>query len=120
MPVLSLVPQAGWAQMDEIIVSTRRREESLQDVPIAVTAIGAEAIERQNINRLEDIVNLAPSVQFDNGFGPADTRITIRGLSNSRGRSNVAFLIDGIDVTTETLISAGSGLLANRRLLDDV
>ncbi|MDH4022763.1 MAG: TonB-dependent receptor, partial [Gammaproteobacteria bacterium] len=61
-----------------------------------------------------------PSVQFDQSFGPADNRITIRGLSNTRGRSNVAFLIDGIDVTTETLISAGSGLLANRRLLTDV
>ena len=102
------------------MVSTRRREESLQDVPIAVTAIGAQTIERQNINSLEDVVQLSPSVQFDNSFGPADTRITIRGLSNTRGRSNVAFLIDGIDVTTENLISAGSGLLANRRLLNDV
>jgi outer membrane receptor protein involved in Fe transport len=115
-----MVPVAGWAQMDEIIVSTRRREESLQDVPIAVTAIGAETIERQNLNSLEKIVALAPSVQFDNAFGPADTRITIRGLSNTRGRSNVAFLIDGIDVTTENLVTAGSGLLANRRLLNDV
>jgi outer membrane receptor protein involved in Fe transport len=61
-----------------------------------------------------------PSVQFDQAFGPADNRITIRGLSNTRGRSNVAFLVDGIDVTTENLISAGSGLLANRRLLSDV
>jgi outer membrane receptor protein involved in Fe transport len=120
VPVALSVPVTGWAQMDEIVVSTRRREESIQDVPIAVTAIGAEQIERQNINSLEDIVKLAPSVQFDNSFGPADTRITIRGLSNTRGRSNVAFLIDGIDVTTENLISAGSGLLANRRLLNDV
>jgi outer membrane receptor protein involved in Fe transport len=120
VPVLSLVPVAGWAQIEEIVVTTRRREESLQDVPIAVTAIGAEQIERQNINSLQDVVNLAPSVQFDNSFGPADNRITIRGLSNTRGRSNVAFLIDGIDVTTENLVTAGSGLLANRRLLNDV
>jgi outer membrane receptor protein involved in Fe transport len=113
-------PADGWAQIEEIVVTTRRREESLQDVPIAVTALGAEQIERQNINSLTDIVQLAPSVQFDNAFGPSDTRITIRGLSNTRGRSNVAFLIDGIDVTTENVISAGSGLLANRRLLNDV
>ena len=120
LPVFLTLPAAGWAQMEEIVVSTRRREESLQDVPIAVTAIGAEQIQRQNINSLEDIVKLSPSVQFDNSFGPADNRVTIRGLSNTRGRSNVAFLIDGIDVTTENLISAGSGLLANRRLLNDV
>ncbi|MDJ0929481.1 MAG: TonB-dependent receptor [Gammaproteobacteria bacterium] len=120
IPVLVAVPRDGWAQVEEIIVTTRRREESLQDVPIAVQAIGSQQIERQNINRLEDIVKLSPSVQFDTSFSPADTRITIRGLSNTRGRSNVAFLIDGIDVTTENLITAGSGLLANRRLLNDV
>ena len=120
VPALTMLPVNGWAQMDEIVVSTRRREESLQDVPIAITAIGSEQIERQNINSLNDVVKLAPSVQFDNPFSPADTRITIRGLSNTRGRSNVAFLVDGIDVTTENLVTAGSGLLANRRLLNDV
>lgn len=121
LPVLAAMPAVGWAQgMDEIVVSTRRREESLQDVPIAITAIGSEQIQRQNINSLNDIVKLAPSVQFDTSFGPADTRVTIRGLSNTRGRSNVAFLIDGIDVTTENLVVPGSGLLANRRLLNDV
>ncbi len=120
VPALCLLPRAGWAQIEEIVVTTRRREESLQDVPIAVTAIGAEQIARQNINSLTDIVKLAPSVQFDNAYGPSDTRITVRGLSNTRGRSNVAFLIDGIDVTTENVIAAGSGLLANRRLLNDV
>ena len=44
----------------------------------------------------------------------------MRGLSNTRGRSNVAFLVDGVDITTENFISAGSGLLANQRLLTDV
>lgn len=120
VPAMLFAPGVGWAQIEEVVVTTRRREESLQDVPIAVTALGAEQIARQNINSLADIVQLAPSVQFDNAFGPSDTRITVRGLSNTRGRSNVAFLIDGIDVTTENVISAGSGLLANRRLLNDV
>lgn len=120
VPLLSSVPRTGWAQIEDIVVTTRKREESLQDVPIAVQAIGTEQIERQGISSLEDIVKLAPSVQFDTSFGPADTRVTIRGLSNTRGRSNVAFLVDGVDVTTENLITAGSGLLANRRLLNDV
>jgi outer membrane receptor protein involved in Fe transport len=106
--------------VEEIVVTTRKKAENLQDVPIAVNAIGAEQIERQGISSLADIVKLTPSAQFDTAFGPQDTRITIRGLSNTRGRSNVAFLVDGIDVTTENAITAGSGLLANRRLLGDV
>ena len=118
---LSLVCSTpGYAQIEEVTVTTRKREENLQEVPLAVTAITADQIERQGISDLDDIASKDPSVQFDTAFGPADTRITIRGISNTRGRSNVAFLIDGIDVTTENLNAAGSGLLANRRLLSDV
>lgn len=114
------VPLVGWAQLEEIIVTTRKKTENLQDVPIAVDAISAEQIERQGISRISDITKLSTSVQFDQSFGPQDIRIAVRGLSNTRGRSNVAFLIDGVDVTTENFISAGSGLLANQRLLTDV
>ncbi|MDQ1302885.1 MAG: iron complex outerrane recepter protein, partial [Pseudomonadota bacterium] len=116
----SSVPVTVLAQIEEVVVTTRKREENLQDIPLAVSAITAEQIQRQGINSLADVVQNQPSVKFDQSFGPADNRITVRGLSNTRGRSNVAFLIDGIDVTTENLISAGSGLLANRRLLSDV
>ena len=115
-----LVPQTGWAQIEEIIVTTRRREESLQEVPIAVTAISAEQIEREGIRNLFDIARLDPSVTMDVAFAPSDTKVAIRGLSNTRGRSNVAFLVDGIDVTTENLGLPGSGMLANMRLLSDV
>jgi outer membrane receptor protein involved in Fe transport len=117
---VSTLPLAALAQIEEVVVTTRKREENLQDIPLAVSAITAEQIQRQGISSLADVVENQPSVQFDQSFGPADNRITVRGLSNTRGRSNVAFLIDGIDVTTENLISAGSGLLANRRLLSDV
>ena len=120
LAVLQALPLIASAQIAEVVVSTRRREESLQDVPIAVSAITTEQIERQGISDLKDVVQNQPSLQFDQSFGPADNRITIRGISNTRGRSNVAFLVDGIDVTTENLVSAGSGLLANRRLLTDV
>ncbi|KAA0206955.1 MAG: hypothetical protein EDM71_08550 [Proteobacteria bacterium] len=118
--VTMAMPGAAWSQIEEIVVTTRKKEENLQDVPIAVSAITADQIERQGVADLSDVVKSSPSVQFDRAFGPSDTRITIRGLSNTRGRSNVAFLVDNIDVTTENLISAGSGLLANRRLLSDV
>lgn len=119
-PPLLLMPTAGWAQLEEVVVTTRRRTESLQDVPIAVRAITAEEIQRTGINDLGDVARLTPSVSFDSGYNPTDTRVNIRGLSATRGRANVAFLIDGIDVTSENVIAAGSGLLANQRLLNDV
>lgn len=114
------VSPAAWAQIEEVVVLTRKTEERLQDVPIAVEVISGQVLERQGISSLSDITQLSSSVQFDEVFTAADVRISIRGLSNTRGRSNVAFLVDGIDVTTENLLSAGSGLLANQRLLNDI
>jgi outer membrane receptor protein involved in Fe transport len=118
--VLVWMPSVGLAQIDEIVVTTRKRTENLQDVPIAVQALTDQQIQRQGITGLKGISKYSPSLGFDTGYNPTDTRVSIRGLSASLGRSNVAFLVDGIDVTTENLIAAGSGLLANRRLLNDV
>jgi outer membrane receptor protein involved in Fe transport len=118
--VLAGTPAVGLAQIDEIVVTTRKREENLQDVPISVQAFTDQQIQRQGITNLEDISKYSPSLGFDTAYNPTDTRVSIRGLSASLGRSNVAFLVDGIDVTTENLIAPGSGLLANRRLLNDV
>lgn len=84
--------------LEEIVVTARKREENLQDVPLAVSAISAEQIERAGIRSVEDVVARDPSMSFDLGIAPYDTRIVIRGLSPTRGRPNVASLVDGIDV----------------------
>ncbi len=75
----STVPIAAIAQIEEVVVTTRKREENLQDIPLAVSAITAEQIQRQGINSLSDVVASQPSVQFDQSYGPADNRITVRG-----------------------------------------
>lgn len=105
---------------EEIKVTARRKSESLQEVPLAVTAISSDAIQKRGIDRLEGIIALDPSIVVDQGFSAEDTRIAIRGLSNTRGKSNVAFLVDGVDVTSESTLSAGSSLLVSQRLLGDV
>jgi len=107
-------------EREEIVVTTRRREENLQEVPLAVTAITEQQIQDRGIRNIRGVVQLDPSVIIDEGFTAEDTRIAIRGLSNTRGRSNVAFLVDGVDVTSEAIGVSGSSLLVNQRLLADV
>jgi len=107
--------------VDEIVVTTRKREENLQEVPIAINVLGAEQIAREGIRGLDEISKLSPSIQFERGFSENGVRVTIRGLSNTRGRANAAFLVDGIDVTSEvTGNNSGSPQLINQRLLNDV
>ncbi len=107
-----------WAQIDEIVVSVRKKAENLQDVPISVTAFGEEAIQRQGIRNVFDVAKYSPSIQFDESFAQSDTRIVVRGLSPTRGRQNAALLVDGIDVSSEAITSSGGSLLVNTRLID--
>ncbi|MBM4224629.1 MAG: hypothetical protein FJ167_07525, partial [Gammaproteobacteria bacterium] len=50
----------GGLSLEEIVVTARKREESLQDVPIAVTAFSAEDISNRQVNSLDDIAKFAP------------------------------------------------------------
>jgi len=108
----------AWGAIDEIRVSARKREENLQDVPIAVEAFTIEEIERLNINSLDDITNRSASLVLDQGFSPQDTRITIRGLAPIQGRQNAAVLQDGIDISSQAIVTNGGSLLINPRLFD--
>jgi outer membrane receptor protein involved in Fe transport len=115
VPMTSAFAQEG---LEEIIVSTRKRAENLQDVPIAITAITADTIERQGIRDIADVVKQSPSVSYDKGFSPDDNRVSIRGITANRGRPAVATLVDGIDISSESIGVAGGSLLINPRLLD--
>ena len=116
-----LAVPTGAFGIEEIVVTTRYKEENLQTVPIAITAIGEDRLQKSGVNSLEDLTRLTPSVSINEAMSQNDQRITIRGLTNSRGRSNVAFLVDGVDVTSETTgTNAGSPMLVNQRLLNDI
>jgi outer membrane receptor for ferrienterochelin and colicin len=105
--------------IEEVVVSTRKLEENLQEVPIAVNAISAQTLQDRGVTDLAEVVRQNPSVILDQGFSPQDTRIVIRGLSPTRGRQNVAVLQDGVDVSSESLSgTAGGSLLINPRLFD--
>ncbi|WP_214229588.1 TonB-dependent receptor [Pedobacter sp. B4-66] len=89
------------AQLDEIVVTSRRRSEVLQDVPIAITVIGGQAAENAgafNVNRLKELV---PSVQLY-ASNARNTTLNIRGLGSTFGLTNdgidpgVGFYVDGV------------------------
>jgi iron complex outermembrane recepter protein len=104
--------------LSEITVTARRREESLQSVPLTVTAISSEAILNKGIRDLSDVVKLTPGIFFDKGFVQQDVRPNIRGLPATRGRPPVGILLDGIDISSESIATAGAGNLANLKLID--
>ncbi len=74
-----------------IIVSARRRDESAQDVPIALSVVGAAQLEATGNYSLTQVQQIVPSLQVFS-FNPRNTNINIRGLG-----SNVALTNDGLE-----------------------
>ncbi|WP_108471291.1 TonB-dependent receptor [Rhodanobacter thiooxydans] len=74
----------GVKQLDQITVTARKREETLQDVPIAVSAFTAQALETQNVQNLSDLQGKVPSLQIYAARG-SNTTLTayIRGVGQA-------------------------------------
>lgn len=95
------------AETGEIVVTARKREENLIDVPIAITAVTAEQLERANVDNISDLAFQTPGLSFRQGFGrtgagqgnDGPSRPSIRGMSNILGAANASFFVDGIYVS---------------------
>ena len=75
------VAPAERASIEDIIVTARRREESAQSTPVAVTAIGGQQLKDLASVRLSDIASLAPSVKITTASGSANAPVIfIRGI----------------------------------------
>lgn len=81
----------------EILVSARRRSESVQSVPIAVTVLTAQDIARSGVEGVGDIANLSPNVSFDNALNLGTNFLTIRGQGQSQyAPPPAAIVVDGV------------------------
>ncbi|MFU7529614.1 TonB-dependent receptor [Qipengyuania sp. ASV99] len=91
-----------------IIVTARKQEESLQDVPVAVAVISGETIDDFRIDEAADLVSRIPALSVQVGGSGAGAQIGIRGI-NSSNISNafdsaVAINVDGIAVSTQRIL----------------
>lgn len=73
---------AAPSYIEEVLVTSQKREQNLQDVPIAVTALGHKSLELHRIRGVEDIVHKVPGF-FISQQGPNDPELTIRGIGSS-------------------------------------
>ncbi|QCZ93315.1 TonB-dependent receptor [Salinimonas iocasae] len=101
-PVLAQEESAN-AKIETIEVTATKRTESIQDVPVAVTALNGEALENRGIDSFQDYVEFLPNVTFQ-GTGPGQNEIYIRGAATTQSnimlssvqalQPSVAFYLD--------------------------
>lgn len=87
---------------DVITVTARRREETLLDAPVAVSAFSADDINALGLNSVDDVARFTPGLSFSAAFGRSTERPVIRGQSNVLAgvqfgvESGTAYFVDGI------------------------
>jgi iron complex outermembrane recepter protein len=84
-------------EFGDIVVTARRREENLQDVPDSITAFSATAIADRRLERIDDFLAVTSNVRINNDQDTATNNISIRGLGANRNQAAaVAFSVDGV------------------------
>src|ERR1700683_2344631 len=73
-------PQSAQGGLEEITVTARRRAESLQTVPVAVSVMSGAQLATENLNNIQDISAEMPSLDFRNGASNKDRDVFIRGI----------------------------------------
>ncbi len=93
------IANAEKAMSDEIIVTARRRSETLQEVPIAVSVISGKTLKTENLNNVPDLIQIIPAITL-RPSGTKDTGLLIRGLgtitTSPGAEPTVSVVIDGV------------------------
>lgn len=94
-------PQERAANLGDIVVTARRSAETLQDVPVAVTALGGDFIERQNISSAADVPQFAPNLTVEQQPSSLSAAtVYIRGIGNQEpsavSEQGVGIYLDGV------------------------
>ncbi len=96
------VPAAESETQDgnEIVVTATKREQTLQDVPVAVSVTTADAIEKAQIRDIRDLSTLVPSLRVNQLQSSANTNFYIRGFGNGANNAgiepSVGLFVDGV------------------------
>lgn len=96
---------AGGAVVEELVVTAQKREENIQDVPVAVTAFTTKKLEELNVNNFDDYVKFLPSVAFQSA-APGYSNVYMRGVASggdgnhSGSLPSVGTYLDEAPITT--------------------
>ena len=100
-------------QLQEIVVTAQRREQSILQVPVAVTALSSEALESRGITNSSQLAMAVPNLQINSSFGDTQPNFSLRGVSvaneyNSNQVSPVGVYINDVYIVSRA--SQGMGL----------
>lgn len=112
-------PQLAYAQAapadeeateDVIIVTARKQDETLQEVPVTITSVGADTLEKYSVDEVSDVTSRIPTLNIQVGGSGSGGQISLRGVGSSNISASfdsaVAFDYDGVQVSTMRMVQS--------------
>lgn len=102
----------GASALEEIIVTATKRDATLAEIPMSVSVLGGDTMERQRILNFQDMVPLVPGLSIT-GSASGLNRITLRGLNTSGVASTVGVYLGEVPFGSSTALANGAILSAD-------
>ncbi|MDQ0466887.1 outer membrane receptor protein involved in Fe transport [Caulobacter ginsengisoli] len=97
--------------LSDVIVTARKREENIQNIPVAVSALSGKQLERQSLKSIEDISASMPQLTVSRGSSGSGATISVRGIGSSSTsigiEQSVAVIVDGVYYGQGRIINEG-------------
>lgn len=120
-PALAQEAEAEEDDSNTIVVIGRISEESLQEVPVAITAISGDTLDNFRIDEAVDVASRIPALNVQVGGSGAGAQISLRGVGSSNISNSfdsaVALNVDGVSVSTQRLLQSAFFDLAQIEVL---
>lgn len=106
-PTWAQAPTQGEGTLEEIVVTAEKRTEGLQNIPIAITAVTGNTLEKAGVQKVGDLTQLTPSLQFGQRSG--NTFIALRGIGQAGqdigSQSGVTVSLDGVPLLNQFMMN---------------
>lgn len=107
-------PPPGEPDNGDVIVTAQKRSETLQTVPLSITALTEKDLERRGVQSLYDVSRIAPSLAVVSS-GPGENNLIVRGISSVAGSAaTVGYYLDDTPIAA----SSNAALLSTRGVID--
>ena len=89
-------------KIEQVVVTSQRRSQNVQDVPVSISVVGRDQLKAQGITDYDDLSRAVPGVSFNAvSAAEGETTVTIRGVSSTAGSATVSMYLDDVSITTK-------------------
>jgi iron complex outermembrane receptor protein len=102
---------------EKVVVTSQKRAEPIQTVPMSVTAVSSDSLEEQRVQNLQDVAPLVPGLSVDTDT-PGQSRITLRGINTGGVASTVGVYVGDVPFGSSSGLANGAVLAADLDTFD--